>query len=87
MGTWVPGKVVLRMWKDFIKNTVLKPGLERLGTVGAVLLVTGGDWLCENLQACGLVTQTGAEMVMTYVVAVGLLAFDLAVIQVQRGKK
>lgn len=72
------------MWNDFLKNTVLKPGLQRLGTVGALLLVTGGDWLCSKVGACGLVTQTGAELVMTYVVAVALLCFDLVVIQLQR---
>lgn len=73
--------------KDFLKNTVLKPGLQRLGTVAAGLLVFGGDWLCANLNACGLVTKSGAEMVMTYVVAVALLAFDLIMIHWDRVKQ
>lgn len=72
------------MWKDFLKNTVLKPGLERLGTVGATALIVGGDWLCKSFDACGLVTEGGAHMVMTYVVAVALLVFDLVVIQINR---
>lgn len=64
----------------FIKNTIVKPGLERLGTVAAVWLLAGGDWLCKTFDACGLVTEGGVHLVMTYVVAVALLAFDLVVI-------
>ena len=75
------------MWTDFLKNTVLKPGLERLGTVAAVWLLTGGDWLCTHLNACGLVTQTGAHLVTTYVVAVALVVFDLVVIHLNRKPK
>nr|QJB21442.1 MAG: hypothetical protein [Microvirus sp.] len=74
------------IWKDFLKNTVLKPGLERLGTVAATMLLAGGDWLCANFEACGLVTQGGAHTVVTYVTAVALLAFDVAVIHVNRRK-
>lgn len=74
------------MWATIIKNNVLKPGLERLGTIGATLLLTGGDWLCAKFDACGLVTHDGATMVMTYVVAVALLCFDLAVIALNRTK-
>lgn len=72
------------MWKDFLKNSVLKPGLQRLGTIGATALVTGGDWLCQTFEACGLVTQGGATLVMTYVMAAALLAFDVAVIHIGR---
>lgn len=75
------------MWKDFLKNTVLKPGLERLGTIGATALLVGGDWACKTFDACGLVTEGGAAMVMTYVSAVALLAFDLVVIQLNRKGK
>lgn len=76
------------MWKDFLKNTVLRPGLERLGTVGAVWLLTGGDWLCKTFDACGLVTQDGAAMVMTWVTAAALVAVDLVVIAInRRGKR
>lgn len=76
------------MWKDFFKNTLLKPGLQRLGTIGATSLLVGGDWLCQNWQACGLVTPSGAHQVMTYVIAAGLLAFDVAMIQLdRRGRK
>lgn len=63
----------------FFKNVVVKPGLERLGTIGATALLVGGDALCKHFDACGLVTQGGAEMVMTYVVAAALLAIDLIV--------
>ena len=72
------------MWTDFIKNTVLRPGLERLGTDVAVLLITGGDWLCANWNACGLVTQAGVQVVWTYVTAVALLAMDVLVIHLRR---
>lgn len=74
------------MWNDFLKNTVFKPGLERLGTLGASLLVFGGDWLCKTVEACGLVTAGGAELVMTYVCAAALLAFDVIVIHLRRQK-
>lgn len=74
------------MWKDFLKNTVLKPALQRVGTVLALLLVMGGDWMCKTFDACGLVTQSGADMVATYVVAVALLCFDLVLIQIDRLK-
>jgi hypothetical protein len=72
------------MWSDFLKNTVLKPALQRLGTIGATALVFGGDWLCKHWDACGLVTQDGATLVATYLCAVALLAFDLAVIHLGR---
>lgn len=72
------------MWNDFIKNSVLKPGLERLGTVAAVWLLAGGDWMCTNWNACGLVTKDGAAMVITYVIAVALLAFDVTLIHLRR---
>lgn len=67
------------MWKDVLKNTVLKPLLTRLGTMAATALIVGGQWLCENWSACGLVTEVGAHTVMTYVIAVALLGFDLLV--------
>lgn len=72
------------MWKDFLKNTVLKPGLQRLGTILASLMLFGGDWMCKTFEACGLVTQSGAEMVATYIVAVCLLAFDVIIIHIDR---
>lgn len=75
------------MWKDVLKNTVLKPGLERLGTVAAVWLLAGGDWLCTNWEACGLVTPGGAQWVVNYVVAAALLSFDVAVIHLTRKGK
>lgn len=65
------------MWNEWLKETILKPLLRRLGTVGATALVLGGDWLCQHWNACGLVTQSGAEVVMTYLVAVALLCVDL----------
>lgn len=66
------------MWKDVVKNTVLKPLLMRLGTMGAMWLIAGGQWLCSNWNACGLVTEQGAHQAMTYLIAVALLCFDLA---------
>lgn len=72
------------MWKDFLKNTVLKPGLERLGTIGATALVAGGDKLCRLYEVCGLVTEDGAHLVMTWVVAAALIAFDLVIIALNR---
>jgi hypothetical protein len=65
------------MWKDILKNTVLKPLLARVGTIAATYLVVGGNWACAHWDACGLVTQAGAEQVVTYVVAVILLCGDL----------
>lgn len=73
-------------WKDFLKNTVLKPGLERLGTVLALWLVWGGDWACRTFEMCGLVTQDGAALVINYVVAVALLLFDVIYIHAERIK-
>lgn len=67
------------MWNDFLKNTLLKPLLERLGTAGATALVVGGDWVCAKFNACGLVTQDGATEVAVWVVAASLVAFDLAI--------
>jgi len=65
------------MLKNLIKET-LAGALKRLGTVGATVLIAGGDWLCTEWNACGLVTQDGAAQVMTYVIAVSLLLVDLA---------
>lgn len=67
------------MWPDFLKNVLLKPLLQRLGTVGATALVVGGNWLCDQWQACGLVTEDGARLVATWVIAAALVAFDLVV--------
>lgn len=60
-----------------LKDTLLKPLLERVGTASAVLLVAGGDWLCANFSACGLVTHDGALLVTTWVVAAALVLVDL----------
>lgn len=66
------------MWKaEFFKNTILKPVLERLAGWGVISLMWGGNWLCETLNACGVVTQNGASMVMAWVSAVGVLIFEL----------
>jgi sterol desaturase/sphingolipid hydroxylase (fatty acid hydroxylase superfamily) len=72
------------MWADFLKNTVLKPALQRLLPIGAALLVGGGDWLCQNWNACGLVTVDGAHQVMAYVIAVALLIADLVIEAMRR---
>lgn len=75
------------MLKDFLKNQVLKPVLHRIGTVGAAALVFGGDWLCQTFNACGLVTQGGAESVVTYVTAVALVVVDLVFEWIDRRKR
>ena len=74
------------MLKDFVKTQVLKPVLHRVGTVGASALVFGGDWLCQTFNACGLVTQGGAEAVVTYVIAVAFVLFDLVFEAIDRKK-
>ena len=74
------------MLKDFFKTQVLKPVLYRLGTLGAGALVFGGDWLCQNLDACGLVTADGADQVVRYVVAVALVVSDLVFDAIERRK-
>lgn len=65
------------MWNDFVKNTLLKPLLERLGTAGATALVVGGEYVCQKFGACGLVTESGATQVATWVVAAALVLVDL----------
>ena len=72
--------------KDFFKNTLLKPLLERLGTIAALALLWGGDWMCQTFDACGLVTQDGAALVMNYVIAAALVAFDVLYIHIERMK-
>lgn len=73
------------MWNDFLKNTLLKPLFERLGTAGAVLLVAAGDRLCAwTDQFCGLVTRDGATMTATWVVAVALICMDIALAHLSR---
>lgn len=57
---------------DFLKFTVLKPGLERLGTVLAVWLVGWGA------------SQPVANHIAIGVVAAAGFAFDLAVIHLNR---
>lgn len=75
------------MWTDFLKNTILRPGLERLGTIAATALVTGGDALCVHWDVCGLVTTSGAEVTMQWVIAAALVMFDVAVIHLNRQKR
>lgn len=72
------------MWNDFLKNTLLKPLLERLGTAGASALVFGGEFVCQKFGACGLVTADGATQVATWVVAAALIAFDLSLAYLNR---
>lgn len=75
------------MWANFLKETVLKPLLQRLGTAGATLLLVGGNWLCDNWQACGLVSEDGARQVAAWVVAAALISFDLALAWVERKRR
>lgn len=73
------------MWPT-IKTVFLNPMRARLGTATAAFLVFGGDWLCANWNACGLVTPSGADMVATYVIAAGFLALDLVAEALARNK-
>nr|QJB21388.1 MAG: hypothetical protein [Microvirus sp.] len=75
------------MLKTVLVDNFVKPALRRLGTAGATALVLGGDWLCANVNACGLVTEDGAAQVMTYVTAVALLCIDLAAEWVHKRKQ
>lgn len=75
------------MLTDILKNSVLKPLLMRLGTMLATALIVGGQWLCEHWSACGLVTEGGAQLVVTYVTAVALLIFDLVVEALAKAKR
>lgn len=72
-----------------IKEAVVKPLLRRLGTLGAGALIFGGDWLCQHVNACGLVSPSGAQQVAAYLVAVALLCLDLVVgrIEAERIKR
>lgn len=72
------------MWKAVLKENVIKPVFRRLGTLGAGALMFGGEWACQHLDACGLVTEGGAAMVMQYVAAAALLAFDLSLAWLER---
>jgi len=63
--------------RKLIIENVVKPALHRIGTMSAAVLLIGGEWLCANLNACGLVTAGGAATVMQYVVAVALVGVDL----------
>lgn len=57
---------------DFLKNTVLRPGLERLGSVTATWLITLGA------------TSETANMVTVGAIAGALFAVDLVLIQLRR---
>lgn len=67
------------MWAKGLKELVLLPLLRRVGTWVAASLVVGGGWLCDKFEACGLVTESGANVVVAYGIAVLCLVFDLLV--------
>lgn len=69
---------------DFLKNTVIKPGLERLGSITAVWLVAQGDTLCALYNACGVITPTIADHIVTGVSVGILVGVDLVIIQMNR---
>lgn len=69
---------------DFLKNTVLRPLLDRAGTAGAVWLVAQGDTLCALYNACGVIVPDQAQTIMQGVTVGALVVFDWAVIQWQR---
>lgn len=72
------------MGKDWFLNMLLKPVLLRISTATATALVVGGDWLCATFEACGLVTDKGAALVTSYLVAVVLLCAELALEWIDR---
>lgn len=65
-------------------TTVVKPLVERLGTVAAVGIVTGGELACQKFGACGLVTEQGAHEVVKWVLAAGFIGIDLLLNQMDR---
>lgn len=67
------------MWNDFLKNTLLKPLLEKAGTALGLSILWGGDWLCANWQACGLVSESGVDQVVKWIILAALISFDLVV--------
>lgn len=71
---------------DFIKNTMLRPLLDRAGTAGAIWLVAQGDALCALYDACGLIVPGQAQTIMQGVTIGALVAFDWVVIQWQRNQ-
>lgn len=77
------------MLKHFLKENVIKPLMRRFGTVFGTVLITGSNWACDTFNACGLVTQSGAQMVWVYVTGVALMAADLVfeAIDRQKGKR
>ena len=72
------------MGKQFFLDMLLKPLLLRLGTLGASALVFGGEWLCANWDACGLVTPDGAKLVTAYLVGVVLVCAELVIEMIDR---
>lgn len=71
----------------FLKEHVLKPAVARFGTVAASFIVLGGNHLCTEFQVCGLVTDSGAAMVVTWLSAAALVLFDFVVQYLhQKGK-
>lgn len=69
---------------NFLKNTVLKPGLERVGTIAAAWLVFQGDKLCALYDACGVLTPSFANTVVEVATVGILLGVDLVVIHTNR---
>lgn len=70
--------------RDFVKNTVLRPLLDRVGTAGAIWLVAQGDTLCALSNACNVVGPDQADTIMQGVIVGSLVVFDWVVIQWQR---
>lgn len=72
------------MWKVF-STTMLKPFLERVGTAAGMYVLLAGDKVCEAwAQSCGLVTQAGVGMVMSWLVAAAFFAMDWSIGQLNR---
>lgn len=65
-------------------ETLLRPLGERVGTALAVLIVAGGDKVCEVTGACGLVSPDGATAVATWCVAAAFLLLDVLLARMER---
>lgn len=74
------------MWTQFLRKTVLEPLLRRVGTAAATALLVGGDYVCDHWGACGLVNESGALAVTTWVVAAALVATDIALSYLDKKK-
>ena len=62
---------------QWLADMLLKPLLRRSGTALASFILFGGDWACEHIGACSLVSPEGATAVAAWCVAAALVSLDL----------